>query len=112
MGAALLQTPELVLNDDQCKLLADALEKSAKYRSINFDPKKVADFELVAAIGSIYGVKFMEWRERIKKERSLNVTPMPDNLHEMSKNKQGQQAPSTGRNFSPSEVFGEQSAAI
>lgn len=66
--AAATKTPELVLADEEAKVLAEASANVLSEFDIRPDPKVEAIFGLIVAAGSIYGPKAYLIRKRWKEE--------------------------------------------
>lgn len=59
MGAKLLSTPELELDEDEAKKLSDAIKNVAQYYDFLMDPKKLAIAQLCFCAGGIYGPRMI-----------------------------------------------------
>lgn len=59
MGAKLLSTPELELEPEEAKKLADAIKEVARHYSLAMEPKKLALYQLAFTAGGIYGPRFI-----------------------------------------------------
>jgi hypothetical protein len=64
MGAAILDTPELVLDEGEAKALADAAAKVAGHYNHTIDPRTVAWVNLAMVAGGIYGTRVFAIRAR------------------------------------------------
>jgi hypothetical protein len=59
-----LQTPELILTEDESKMLASAFAAVAKQHPDVIDPKKATYVQLAVAIGVVYGSRVIAIRGR------------------------------------------------
>jgi hypothetical protein len=66
MGAAILDTPELVLDESEAKALADASAKVAAHYNHTIDPRTMAWVNLAMVAGGIYGTRIFAIRARYK----------------------------------------------
>jgi hypothetical protein len=85
MAAVLLKTQELMITDDEAKILATAFAGVAKYHVNTFDPKKVAYGQLIVALAMVYGTRGVAIRQRKKNEarqakQNLEDTSLPQNV--------------------------------
>jgi hypothetical protein len=71
MGAAILATPEIELDKDESRKLAEAIKDVAGYYALAFDPKKVAIANLLSVAGFVYGPRIIAWRARRKASEGL-----------------------------------------
>jgi len=56
MGAAMLKTPELVIDEKEAKMLCDAIQEvNAAYDLPMISPKTMAMIDLTMALGAVYG---------------------------------------------------------
>jgi hypothetical protein len=87
MAGAILDTPELALDDGESKALADAAQKVAAHYDHSMDPKTLAWVNLAMVAGGIYGTRIFAIRARLKKDaaakgggaggRVINFQPAP-----------------------------------
>ena len=113
MGANILNAPNLELDQEESKKLADAVQKVAGFYSVAFDPKKVAIVELAAVCGMIYGPRIMAWRiDRKKKAPAPRVTEMPRPAQAPAQPVQAPARGGAGGLYTPSQVFGDASAGL
>lgn len=89
MGAMALKTPELVITDDQAKVLAEAMERVAEHYPISLDPKMMAWAQLIMVMFGVYGIKVMAIHQRRKGEQNQvaqTAQPIPSkmDLHSFS----------------------------
>jgi hypothetical protein len=71
MGAAILATPEIELDKDESRKLAEAIKDVAGHYALAFDPKKVAVANLLSVAGFVYGPRIIAWRARRKASEGL-----------------------------------------
>lgn len=64
MLAMVVDIEEIELDRDEAERLADAAQEVGKYYAVNFDPKKLAIFNLIQCAGVIYGTRFVAWRRK------------------------------------------------
>jgi hypothetical protein len=114
MGAELLKVPELELDRGEAKKLADAIAEVNKYYGVQVDPKKMAIINLGVVGVTIYGSRILALRMRKKIERDQHRGATP--INEPRKETPGKPSPTPQRqpvgDMSPSQIFGDQSAAI
>jgi hypothetical protein len=73
MCASFLQVPELALDENEAKLLADAVANVAKHYDFLPDPRTQAWFNLAMIAGPIYGMRF--WAIRNKAQQRAKPQP-------------------------------------
>jgi hypothetical protein len=78
--AGATKTPEMALDEDESKLLANATVNLLSEFDIRPDPKVEAAFGLIIAAGSVYGPRFYlinkrRAEEKAAKKNSPNVVP-------------------------------------
>lgn len=78
MAAATLQEPELCIDEDEAKILADAIEKVANAYNFSamFSPKTQAGVDLCIALVTVYGHRVMAIARKQRKTVTRNVTPI------------------------------------
>lgn len=59
MAAAFLQTPELAIDGEEAKLLADAIAEVGKHYNIAPDPVTQAWLNLSMVVGAVYGPRVL-----------------------------------------------------
>lgn len=109
MGAAILAVPELEIDADESERLSNAVLNVGKYYAMTFDPKKVALLNFAAVCGSIYGVRILAIRNRLKTE----AKPKPQKVEPINQPRpQAQSHPVNGASKfrSPAEMFGQESS--
>lgn len=73
--AGALAVPELELSDDEAQKLTKAsLDVAAHYNAVP-DEKTMAWLSLGAAVGAIYGTRYMAWRVRMQNEAEAKKQP-------------------------------------
>lgn len=80
LAAALLHAPELLLDKDETKSVADAYGKFCEYHETpGLTPKRMSEIVLVGVALKVYGTRFVAIRNRkvAEKRESANVTQMP-----------------------------------
>jgi hypothetical protein len=85
MLAIQFKAQELVLTEDESKMLAGAFLGVAKYHEQVFDPKKMAYGQLAFALIAVYGTRIIAIKSRKKNEaqqaHTANVeTSLPNNV--------------------------------
>ena len=81
LAATVLKTPELLLEDDECKQLSNAYVEFCKHHDVPvLSEKRMSEVQLVSAMFMIYGPRVFAMRARWKEEaaarRAKNVTPI------------------------------------
>jgi hypothetical protein len=79
-ASVLLKTPEIELEQSEAKKLADAYNEFCQWHDVPIlTPKRMSEINLVAVALSMYGPRYVAWRNRMKEER-LNkrgiITPI------------------------------------
>lgn len=80
LAAGIFEIDELEIDENDAKRLSDAVLEVSKYHIEQFDPKKVAYFNLATVMAGVYGVRIMAYRKRMEKERAkkrLSLMPQP-----------------------------------
>lgn len=88
MGAKLLDVPEIELTQDESRKLMKAVKDVAKYYNVAFDPKKLAIFHLMTAMGGIYGPRAVA----IYRRKTAGPKKEPGKLINIDRSKTGPQA--------------------
>jgi hypothetical protein len=70
MCASFLAVPELALDENEAKLLADAVANVAKYYHLIGDPITQAWFNLAMIAGPIYGMRFWAIRNKAQQRKA------------------------------------------
>jgi hypothetical protein len=69
-ASVLLKTPEIELEQDEAKRLANAYNEFCQWHDVPIlTPKRMSEINLVAVALSLYGPRFVAWRNRMKQER-------------------------------------------
>jgi hypothetical protein len=69
--------PEMELDKEEAKKLADASKEVAKHYSVYIDPKKLAIANLAAVAGFLYGPRAIAWRARKSGEKKAAAATVP-----------------------------------
>lgn len=80
LAAALLHAPEMLLDKDETKSVADAYSKFCEYHETpGLTPKRMSEIVLIGVALKVYGTRFVAIRNRkvAEKRETSNVTPMP-----------------------------------
>ncbi len=77
MAAATLKEPDLAIDEDEAKILAEALEKIANAYNFStiFSPKTQAGIDLTIALVTVYGARVMKIAQK-QRRPMRNVTPI------------------------------------
>lgn len=86
MLSMITKTPELMLNEQEAKTLASAMEKVARHYDIGGASQKTVDWvNLVTALGAVYGTRIVMYsaskkqrRDEDRKNRPTNVVPITE----------------------------------
>lgn len=71
-AAVFLKTPELMLSSDEAKKLSEAYENFCEYHDVPvLSPKRLSEINMIAAIGLVYGPRFVAVKNRIKEENKM-----------------------------------------
>lgn len=75
MGAAFMNTPELMLDASEAQSLAIAIGAVQAHYPVNIDPKAIAWTNLIMVAGAIYGTRAVAIyaRKKMEKENSAHV---------------------------------------
>jgi hypothetical protein len=76
MCASFLHVPELALDENETKLLADAVANVAKHYAILPDPRMQAWFQLAMIAGPIYGMRFWAIRNKAQQRKAQPNGPI------------------------------------
>lgn len=120
MGAGLTKfmVPELKdlpleFETDETEKLAKAIKTFGHYHNIGFDPKKVAAWNLAAALGSVVGTRILLIYNTISnRPKPTPIQAVPKTTQAAPMNQQTQTAPKVNGLHSPSDVFGPQSGDL
>jgi hypothetical protein len=77
MGAAILETPELELDEGEATKIADAVANVAAQYEHKLNPKVMAWLNLAMVSGGIYGTRIFAIRARIVAEVASKSAPKP-----------------------------------
>lgn len=79
MGAMILSTPELALEQSEAKSLANAISQVSSFYSYGIiSPKTMAWINLAMVTGGLYGTRIVAIRNRVKEEsKQKKQTPKP-----------------------------------
>jgi hypothetical protein len=69
MAAGAFDTPELALDDDEAKQIANATAEVAKHYSVNIDPKTLAWMNFGWAVSCVYGSRVVAITMRRRNEK-------------------------------------------
>ncbi|MDE2102806.1 MAG: hypothetical protein KGL39_36515 [Patescibacteria group bacterium] len=76
MLAGITQVSELSLDQQEAKLLADAINNVARHYDMSATQKQIDWTNAIMVAGMIYGTRFMAIRAK-KKEEPIQAAPMP-----------------------------------
>ena len=85
MAASALKVDELALDEEEAKVLGDAVNEVASHYDITPDPKIMAWAGLIGVCASVYGPRVMAYKIRTasdKKDRKELKKPMPQKVAE------------------------------
>jgi hypothetical protein len=118
MGSAIIHRPELEIDKDEAKRIADAAQEVGKHYSTAFDPKKIAILNLIAVLISIYWMRFLAIKNNLERERqekrtriegqATPIRPAPSAMREPG----GQPVSDPYAMPTPSTIFGDQTGTL
>jgi hypothetical protein len=75
MGAKLLEVPELELDEEEAKKLADAIRRVAEFYPVALSPKKLAWAEFSFAMAGVYGPRVIAIYKKAPKQPGPRAVP-------------------------------------
>jgi hypothetical protein len=75
MAAGLTGIPECEIDENEAKKLGDSLEELGKIYGKSISPKALAWTNFSAALGVVYGPRFVAYQARIKEEKAAKPGP-------------------------------------
>lgn len=117
MGASIIHRPELEIDKDEAKRIAEAAQEVGKHYTTAFDPKKIAILNLIAVLISIFWLRCLAIKNNLERERqekrvriegqATPIRPAPSAMREPNAQQADQYAMPT-----PSTIFGDQTGTL
>ena len=93
MGAKLLETKELEIDEEEAKRLSDAIQNVVRHYNTVFDPKKLAIAQLCFVAAGIYGPRAIAIIKKDSKPKAIGPAAVPTPINQPRQTNQGTTAP-------------------